>query len=240
MAASAAPTSPVPVHVAFIMDGNGRWARKRGLPRLMGHRAGVEAAKRVVTACGERGIRVVTLYAFSTENWQRPREEVDGLMGILSQSIDSELAGLQRNNILLRHIGALEELPEGLGARVQQAVSATSANSGLVVCIALNYGGRADIVQAARSMVRAGYGPDAIDEQAFSGHLYTAGLPDPDLIVRTAGEMRLSNFLVWQAAYSEFYSTSVYWPDFGSRELDEALAAYSQRTRKFGQVLDTQ
>ncbi len=224
----------VPQHVAMIMDGNGRWARKRGLPRLAGHRAGTENVRRIVRACGEYGIKVVTLYAFSTENWTRPRDEVDGLMSLLSQSIERELRELLKNGIQLRHTGALEGLPSSLQERIRGAVQATAHNDRLILNVALNYGGRREIVEAVRRMIREGLSPEQVTEETLARHLYSPDLPDPDLVIRTAGEMRLSNFLVWQAAYAEFYPTPIYWPDFGPEELYKALVAYSQRIRKFG------
>lgn len=224
----------VPVHVAIIMDGNGRWAKERGLPRLAGHRAGTEAIRRVMEACVEFGIKILTLYAFSTENWSRPADEVSGLMGLLSQVIEREVDGLRKNGVRLHHVGSLDRLPPDLQQSVHAALAATSSGDRLTVNIALNYGGRAEIVTAARRMVEEGLPPDQITEAALAQRLYTAGQPDPDLIIRTAGEMRLSNFLIWQAAYSEFYATPVYWPDFGRDELYQALAAYASRTRKFG------
>jgi undecaprenyl diphosphate synthase len=208
------------------------------MPRLLGHRAGVEAARRVVRACGERGVKVVTLYAFSTENWQRPPEEIDGLMSILAQSIDKEVGELLRSNVQLRHIGTLDRLSTGLRDKIHRAIEATQQCTGLVVCVALNYGGRAEIVEAAKALARSKVAPESIDEHLFCQYLYTKGLPDPDLIVRTAGEMRLSNFLVWQAAYAEFYSTPTYWPDFDAMHLEAAFQEYSNRTRKFGRVVE--
>jgi undecaprenyl diphosphate synthase len=226
--------SAIPQHVAIIMDGNGRWARQRGLPRLAGHRAGTENIRRIVRACAELGIKILTLYAFSTENWSRPREEVDGLMALLSESVDRELENLHQNGVQIRHLGTFEGLPSSLQSKITYAVEHTAANQRLILCVALNYGGRREIVEAVRRIMREGLSPEAITEQTLSRYLYSGDLPDPDLIIRTAGEMRLSNFLIWQAAYAEFYSTPVYWPDFGPDELRAALAAYGQRVRKFG------
>ncbi len=228
------PLPVVPEHVAIIMDGNGRWARRRGLPRLAGHRAGVENLRRIIRASGEFGIKVLTLYAFSTENWSRPREEVDGLMRLLSDSLEREVDELHRNGAQLRHLGELEGLAPRLQKGIREAVELTAHNNRIIVCIALNYGGRNEIVQAVRRMLSEGLPVEQITEQALSQHLYSAGLRDPDLIIRTAGEMRLSNFLIWQAAYSEFYSTPTLWPDFGPDNLHQALLAYAQRVRKFG------
>lgn len=226
----------VPTHVAIIMDGNGRWARQRGLPRIAGHRAGVENIRRILEASGKFGIRILTLYAFSTENWNRPREEVQGLMDILAEVIDRETPELHRNGIRLRHLGRLEGLSATLQQKVHQAIALTSNNDRLILNIAFNYGGRAEIVDAVRRIVAEGVPPEQITEETFCRYLCTAGLPDPDLIIRTAGEMRLSNFLLWQAAYAEYYTTPTYWPDFDPGELRKAIVAYSQRERRFGRV----
>jgi undecaprenyl diphosphate synthase len=220
------------------MAGNGRWARQRRLPRLAGHRAGTENVRRIVSACPDLGIQVLTLYAFSTENWSRPRQEVDGLMALLSESVDRELDNLDKNDVQVRHVGALEGLPGTLQNKIRRATEKTAANQRLILNIALNYGGRREIVEAVRQMMREGLAPEQVTEETLAGHLYTVGLPDPDLIIRTAGEMRLSNFLVWQAAYAEFYSTATLWPDFGREELRLALEAYSRRTRRFGGLPD--
>ena len=235
---AAALPETIPTHVAIIMDGNGRWARARGLPRLAGHRAGVENLRRVLNACAEFGIRFLTIYAFSTENWGRPPEEVRGLMNILEEVIDRELEELQRNGVQLRHIGRLEGLAPGLQEKVRHAVELTRHNEKLVLNIAWNYGGRDEIVQAIRQMVADGLNPDDITPDLVSRYLYTSGSPDPDLIIRTSGELRVSNFLIWQGAYSEWYVTPRYWPDFGPEELREALWDYAQRDRRFGRVHD--
>jgi undecaprenyl diphosphate synthase len=229
-----ASLTTVPQHVAFIMDGNGRWARQRGLPRIAGHRAGVENLRRIIRAAGDLGIKIVTLYAFSTENWSRPRDEVDGLMSLLADYIERELDELRRNGAQLRHLGSLQELPPALQSKIRKAIEDTARNDRLIVCVALNYGSRREIVEAVRGLIREGLTAEQVTEQSLARHLYTADLPDPDLIVRTAGEMRLSNFLLWQAAYAEFYATPTFWPDFGPDELRQALAAYGQRLRKFG------
>jgi len=226
--------SALPIHVAIIMDGNGRWAQERGLPRLAGHRAGTENVRRIIRACTDYGINMLTLYAFSTENWTRPADEVKGLLSLLSQMVDRELDNLNKNGVRLNHLGLLDDLPASLQAKIRHALQVTSSNDRLVLNIALNYGGRMDIVQAVQKMMRAGFAPEQVTERALSERLYTAGMPDPDLIIRTAGEMRLSNFLIWQAAYAEFYCTPTYWPDFGPEELQQALLAFGQRTRKFG------
>jgi undecaprenyl diphosphate synthase len=222
--------------VAIIMDGNGRWARARGLPRLAGHRAGVDNLRRVLEAAGDFGIRYLTIYAFSTENWGRPPDEVRGLHNILEDVIDRELQSLNKNGVQLRHIGRLERLSPELQAKVHQAVELTRANQRLVLSIAWNYGGRDEIVQAVRRMMANGVVPDEVDEDLVSQYLYTAGIPDPDLVIRTSGELRVSNFLIWQGAYAEWYVTPTYWPDFGRDELLEALWEYARRDRRFGRV----
>ena len=226
----------VPLHVAIIMDGNGRWARARGLPRLAGHRAGVDNLRRVLEAASEFGIRYLTIYAFSTENWSRPPDEVRGLLNILEDVIDRELQSLNKNGVQLRHIGRLERLSPELQAKVHQAVEMTQHNERLVLNIAWNYGGRDEIVEAVHRMMENGVLPDDVDEDLVSQYLYTAGIPDPDLIIRTSGELRASNFLIWQGAYSEWYVTPTYWPDFGRDELLEALWEYARRDRRFGRV----
>ncbi|MDI6870383.1 MAG: isoprenyl transferase [Bacillota bacterium] len=228
----------LPRHVAVIMDGNGRWAAQRGLPRHAGHQEGVKRAKELVRACGEKGIQVLTLFAFSTENWRRPREEVSFLMRLFEANIRSELSALIENNVVFRVIGRVEELPASLQEEVRRGEEATARNTGLVLNVALNYGGRAELVDAARRLatrVQAGeLQPEQIDEPLFAAQLYTAGLPDPDLVIRPSGEQRLSNFLLWQAAYAELYLTPALWPDFTVEEFDRALAAYSSRKRRFG------
>lgn len=230
------PLSEVPQHVAIIMDGNGRWARARGLPRLAGHRAGTENIRRVLEACVEYGVKVLTIYAFSTENWGRPEAEVKGLMNILEEVIQREVRNLHKNGVQLRHVGRLEGISERLQRQVRQAIELTKNNERLILNVAFNYGGRAEILDAVRRIVEEGIDPEGLDEELFSRYLYTAGLPDPDLIIRTAGEVRLSNFLVWQAAYAEYYATPTYWPDFGKKELYKALRVYNQRERRFGLV----
>jgi len=226
----------VPRHVGFIMDGNGRWAKQRGLPRLAGHRAGAENLRRVLRACGEWGIKYVTIYAFSTENWGRPKEEVEGLFNLMDQFIDRELPELVKNGIQVRHIGRMEGVPQELQHKIRKVLEATKHNDRLILCVAFNYGGRAEIVDAVRRIIADGVKPEQVDEELISNYLYTAGIPDPDLIIRTAGEMRLSNFLLWQSAYAEYYSTPTYWPDFDEEELYKALLDYSRRERRFGLI----
>jgi undecaprenyl diphosphate synthase len=224
----------IPAHVAIIMDGNGRWAKQRGLPRLVGHQAGTENLRRTIRACVELGIRYLSIYAFSTENWGRPKEEVEGLLRILESVIEKELNELHKEGVQLRHIGRLEKLPEALRKKVENAIELTKDNTTLTVVVAFNYGGRDEIVFAVEEMIREGIKVEDVSEALLSQHLFTAGIPDPDLIIRTSGEMRLSNFLIWQAAYSEYYVTPAYWPDFDKAELQKAIDAYCQRSRRFG------
>ena len=224
----------MPTHVAIIMDGNVRWAEKRHLSRLKGHRAGTENIRRVVGTFGQSGVRYLTLYAFSTENWQRPRSEVKELMQILASVIGRETKEMHQRGIRLRHLGRLDRLPGRLQEEVAKSIELTRNNDRMTLSVAFDYGGRAEIVEAARRLLHENADPDALDEEAFGRHLYTDGLPDPDLIIRTAGEMRLSNFLLWQSAYSEYYFTPVYWPDFDAEEVRKALLAFSQRARNFG------
>jgi undecaprenyl diphosphate synthase len=224
----------VPRHIAIIMDGNGRWARKRGLPRLAGHKAGGDNIRPVAKSFAGRGVGYLTLYAFSTENWDRPRAEVMGLLTLLSRRIDQETRALHEDNIRLVHLGRQDRMSQGLRNKVEAALDLTRDNTGLTLCLAFDYGGRDEIVQAARHIAAAGTGSEGIDESGFARHLYLPDVPDPDLIIRTGGEMRLSNFLLWQAAYSELYFTPVLWPDFGPHEVDEALAEYARRQRRFG------
>jgi len=227
-------TTALPRHIAIIMDGNGRWARRRGLPRLAGHRAGTENIRRIVEACAEEGVEILTIYAFSTENWRRPADEVQGLLGILSEVIERETENLHRNGVRVCHIGRLEELPEEVQRKIRQSVERTKDNTRLTLNVAFNYGGRAEIVDAVRRAIAAGLSPAEVTEERFGDLLYTAGCPEPDLIIRTAGEMRLSNFLIWQAAYAEYWSTPTLWPDFTKEDLHQAILDYGQRVRKFG------
>ena len=230
--------TPHPIHVAMIMDGNGRWAKQRGLPRLAGHRAGTENIRNIVEACVEQGVEFLTLYAFSTENWSRPDNEVQGLLRILAEVIERETPELDRNGAQLRHIGTMDGVPQDLADAINGAVAFTAHNSRLILNVAFNYGGRAEIVDAVRRIVREGLPAEAIDEAAVNQRLYTAGIPDPDLIIRTAGEQRLSNYLIWQAAYAEYWFTPKYWPDFDKNVFYEALLDYSRRKRKFGMTED--
>lgn len=224
----------VPAHVAIIMDGNGRWAEGRGTTRLQGHRAGTNKIGLVIRGFADRGVKHLTLFVFSTENWGRPKKEVQGLFRLLSQVIDREVGKLHREDVKILHLGSFDGLPGGLQAKIREAVDLTKDNTRITLGLAFNYGGRADIVNAVRRIIEDRVAVEEIDEAVFARYLYTAGLPDPDLIIRTAGEMRLSNFLIWQAAYSEYYSTPTFWPDFDEKEIEMALAAYAQRERRFG------
>ncbi len=228
--------SRLPTHVAIIMDGNGRWAAKRGLPRLVGHRAGTENLRRVIRACADFGIQYLTIYAFSTENWGRPKEEVEGLLHILEDVIDQELEELHQENVKLRHIGHLDKLPPMLREKVRKAIEKTRNNQRLTLSLAFNYGGRDEIVYAIREIIAEGIKPEDITPDVVSQHLFTAGMPDPDLIIRTSGEMRISNFLIWQGAYSEWYVTPTFWPDFDRDELYKALIEYNRRDRRYGRI----
>jgi len=233
-AADAGKINPLPGHVAIIMDGNGRWAERRGLPRLLGHKAGTDNLRRVVDSLDSYHVRYLTLYAFSTENWRRPDMEVSGLMSILAGMIERETKSLHQKGVKIGHLGKLGSLPEELQGKVHKAIELTRNNTGMTLSIAFDYGGRDEILEAVRRIIKDGVRPEDITETLFSHYLYTTGVPDPDLIIRTGGEMRVSNFLIWQAAYSEFYSTPTLWPDFGDKEIEKALIAYSQRDRRFG------
>jgi undecaprenyl diphosphate synthase len=226
----------LPRHVAIIMDGNGRWAQQRGLSRQAGHRAGTENIRRIIECFADYEVKYLTLFAFSTENWGRPRKEVDALLRLVGRVINRELRALHRNGIRLLHLGQMDALSPRLQKQVQDAVELTKNNERMTVSIAFNYGGRAEILDAIRRIVADGVPADKIDDELLHSYLYTTGLPDPDLIIRTAGEMRLSNFLIWQSAYSEYYATPTLWPDFDGDEIERALMAYSERRRRFGLV----
>ena len=228
----------VPQHIAIIMDGNGRWARARGLPRLAGHRAGTENLRRIIEACVEFGVKYLTIYAFSTENWGRPAEEVDGLMGIFDEVFNRELAELHRQGARLRHIGRLDGVRKSLREKVIKGIELTKNNSRLVLCVAFNYGGRDEIVQAIQAMLKDGVKSEEVTEALVSRYLFTADLPDPDLVIRTSGEQRMSNFLIWQTAYAEWVFPEAYWPDFGREQLLEAIQEFSRRERRYGLVLE--
>lgn len=226
----------VPFHVGIIMDGNGRWAQARGLPRLAGHKAGTENIRRVLRAATDFGIKVLTVYAFSTENWARPAEEVAGLMDLLGQGIRRETRELNAQGVCIRHSGRLQGIAPKLAQQIQDAVALTCKNQRITLNVAFNYGGRAEIVDAVQQIIRDGHPAEAVTEELISHYLYTGDLPDPDLIIRTGGEYRLSNFLLWQAAYAEYYATPTFWPDFDEAEFAAALIEYSQRERRFGKV----
>jgi undecaprenyl diphosphate synthase len=230
------PLERVPRHIGIIMDGNGRWARARGLPRSAGHRAGTENLRVVLRAAVEFGIQVLTIYAFSTENWGRSEGEIKALLSILERVIDRELSELHEEGVQLRHIGHVEHLPQKLQQKVLDAVELTQDNQQLVLNVAFDYGGRAELVDAVRRIVADGVPVEQVDESLIDRYLYTVGLPDPDMIIRTSGEMRVSNFLIWQGAYAEFYVTPTLWPDFDKDELYKALEDYNCRERRFGLV----
>ncbi|HEY6538340.1 MAG TPA: polyprenyl diphosphate synthase [Candidatus Dormibacteraeota bacterium] len=234
----ARPNPALPKHIGIIMDGNGRWARQRGLRRSAGHRAGIQAIRRVMAAADDAGVHCLTLYAFSTENWSRPRQEVATLMRLFEQTLQAEVDELHRNGVRIRVIGRREQLSSRLQQLVGDAELRTAENSTGVLNVAINYGGRAEIVDGVRQLARSGGDLTRLEEADLAGALYTSGLPDPDLIIRTAGEMRTSNFLIWQAAYAELYVTETCWPDFGAEDLTAALAEYAARVRRFGGVLE--
>ena len=231
-------STSVPAHIAIIMDGNGRWARKRALPRFMGHRAGVESVRKMLKACSELGVRFLTLYTFSTENWQRPRREVTQLMELLAGLLRNEEPNLQRENIRVRAIGRIPDLPKKAQENLAWLIDRTAKNTGLTLVVCLSYGGRSEIVDAVRRVVRDARKPEDITEHTFRQYLYDPEVPDVDLLIRTAGEQRISNFLLWQAAYAEFYFTDTLWPDFRKKHLQAAIDDYHQRVRKFGKVVE--
>jgi len=224
----------LPNHVAIVPDGNGRWAEKHGLPRLKGHQAGAKNMYILVKYLNEYPIKYLTLYGFSTENWNRPKYEVSGLFHILKAFIDKYVLEIHERGIKLRHLGRLGELPQNLQQTINRGVELTKDNTGMLLSIAFNYGGRTEILDAVRHIIADGIPPKNIDEKLFNSYLYTAGLPEVDLVIRTAAELRLSNFLIWQSAYSEYYFTDVLWPDFDKKEMEKALLDYSQRQRRFG------
>lgn len=233
------PLEKVPTHVAIIMDGNGRWATHRGLPRLAGHRAGTENLRRIIRASVEFGVQYLTLYAFSTENWERPQDEVQGLLHILEDVINRELEELHKEGVRLQHIGHLEHLGPKLVAKVQQAIDITRDNDRLILNLAFSYGGRDEIMCAIKRMLSDGINPEDVNESLVDSYLFTAGTPDPDMIIRTSGEMRVSNFLIWQGAYAEWYFTPILWPDFNREEFYKALVSFSKRERRYGRVSTT-
>jgi undecaprenyl diphosphate synthase len=226
----------LPQHVAIIMDGNGRWAKERGLPRLAGHEAGGKNVRPVVKIFADHGVSYLTLYAFSTENWSRPKVEVAGLLGLLAKKIDQETKAFHQENIRLVHLGRHDRLSRKLSEKVKGAVELTKNNTGLTLCLAFDYGSRDEIARAAGRIANAGILANNIDESIFARYLYLPDIPDPDLVIRTGGESRLSNFLLWQAAYSELYFTPVLWPDFSYKDIEEALSEYKHRQRRFGRI----
>lgn len=228
--------SKIPQHIAIIMDGNGRWAEARGLPRLEGHKAGTENLRQIIRGCVDAGVKYLTIYAFSTENWGRPREEVEGLISILELFLDRELDELCAEGVKICHLGRLEAMPEKVRRKVEHSVEITCNNSRLILSVAWNYGGRDEIVYAIQKMIKEKVQPQDVTEELVSQYLFTKDIPDPDLIIRTSGEMRISNFLIWQAAYAEWYITPTLWPDFNKEELFKAIASYGQRDRRFGKV----
>ena len=230
--------SQLPRHLAVIMDGNGRWAQKRHLPRIAGHRAGTETARTTIETCARLKIEALTLYAFSVENWRRPKTETDFLMQLLQEYLRQEMPLIQRNNIRMRFLGRADDLPEGVQRDTREAEAETARNTGMVLCVALNYGGRTEIVDAVNEILRerAGKGAGRVTEEEFAERMYTAGLPDPDLLVRTSGEMRVSNFLLWQIAYAEIYVTETLWPDFNRARLLEAFVDFQKRERRYGGI----
>ncbi|MBZ5641390.1 MAG: isoprenyl transferase [Acidobacteriia bacterium] len=233
----------LPQHIAVIMDGNGRWARKRHLPRVAGHRAGVQSARTIIETCARLHIPALTLYAFSMENWRRPKAEIDFLMRLLRDYLRRELPVIQRNNIRLLIIGRPDQLPEAVRNDVERAMAQTASNTGMKLAVALNYGGRAELVDAFNRILdqarQTGLADALVDEETISQNLYTAGLPDPDLLIRTSGEMRVSNFLLWQIAYAEIYVTETLWPDFTRAQLYEALLDFQKRDRRYGGLTDS-
>jgi undecaprenyl diphosphate synthase len=226
----------VPTHIAIIMDGNGRWASSRGLPRLAGHRAGTENLRAIIEACVEFGIKYLTIYAFSTENWGRPQDEVEGLMNIFDEVFVRELNELHKQGAQLRHVGRLDGVRPSMVEKIKEGIEKTKNNDRLILNVAFNYGGRDEIVSVIQQLIRDGVKAEEISEELIEQYLFTTGSPDPDLIIRTSGEMRASNFLLWQAAYSEWIFPDYYWPDFGREELLETIIEYSQRDRRFGLV----
>jgi undecaprenyl diphosphate synthase len=229
----------LPRHLAVIMDGNGRWAQKRHLPRIAGHRSGTQSARTTIETCARLKIEALTLYAFSVENWRRPQTEIDFLMALLREYLRKEMPLLQKNNIRMRFLGRIDELPAGVQKDVRDAMEKTAGNQGMVLCVALNYGGRAEIVDAMNAILAERNGQDAwskVSEEQLSRHLYTNGLPDPDLLIRTSGEMRVSNFLLWQIAYAEIFVTETLWPDFNRARLLEALLEFQKRERRYGGI----
>ncbi|MDD2522339.1 MAG: polyprenyl diphosphate synthase [Anaerolineaceae bacterium] len=225
---------PVPAHVAIIMDGNGRWAKERGLPRLAGHRAGTKNLRRIIRAAADAGVKHITFYAFSTENWNRPEDEIKGLMALLAEFLETQLRELHEEGARLIHIGHLDGLAPSLRKKVEDAIELTRNNERIDVILAFNYGGRDEIVSAIKKLINSGVSADQVDTKMVSDAMFTAGIPDPDIVIRTSGEKRTSNFLTWQTVYSEWFFPEVYWPDFSGEDLLKILAEFSKRDRRFG------
>ncbi|MFH1847539.1 MAG: isoprenyl transferase [Candidatus Omnitrophota bacterium] len=227
----------IPQHIAIIMDGNGRWARKRGLPRIAGHRAGAKTADVITEECARLGVQALTLYTFSSENWKRPKKEINSLMGLIERTINKNIKKIKKNNIKFNVIGCMDELPEALQKALKNGINETSSNSGMTLTLALNYGGRREILNAVKAVCLESRGEEilSLEEKDFERFLYTSSLPDPDLVIRTSGEMRLSNFLLWQSAYSELYVSDTLWPDFDAVQLEDAIKDYGKRQRRFGE-----
>ena len=233
---SAIPAERIPQHSAVIMDGNGRWAKKRGMPRLFGHRAGMESLRAVIKACVEFGVKYLTVYAFSTENWGRPQDEVSGLQKLFHEAFTNELLELHKQGVRIVHLGQREGIPADLLKEIDEAVALSRDNTRLVLSVGLNYGSRNELMHAVRRMIVDGVKPEEVTEEKISSYLFTAGIPDPDLVIRTSGEQRLSNFLLYQSAYSEWEFPETLWPDFGKEQLLQAIYEYSKRDRRFGKV----
>jgi undecaprenyl diphosphate synthase len=228
----------VPTHIAIIMDGNGRWAKERNLPRYFGHKAGVESVREVVRGCARLGVKYLTLFVFSTENWERPKSEVNALMRLLKKLLKSEAKELHENNVRVKAIGQIERLPKEVKENLEELITLTKNNNGLTLVLALSYGGRQEIVEAVKKILKSKIEPEKLDEKEFRKFLYDSEIPDPDLLIRTGGELRISNFLLFQSAYTEFYFTPTLWPDFREKELILAIENYQKRKRKFGRVLE--
>jgi undecaprenyl diphosphate synthase len=226
--------APLPNHIALIMDGNGRWAQKRNLPRIAGHRTGTQNILSLIKTLGKYGIKYVTLYSFSTENWNRPEDEVHGILDLLVKSIDKETPKLHKNGVKICHIGRLDRLPEKTRDSIKNAIELTENNTVMTLSLAFDYGGRSEIIDAVRQIITDKVSPQDIDEKLFDKYLYTNNLPEVDFVIRTGGDLRISNFLLWQSAYSEYYFTDILWPDFNAKEIEKALISYSQRQRRFG------
>jgi len=236
---AATPPSGIPKlpdHIAIIMDGNRRWADQHGIPRIQGHEAGLENMRRIAGYLNDYNVKYASFFVFSTENWDRPKDEVDGLMDLLKRRLDAVTSDFDSSDIRLRHLGSLDGLPESITSRIRKAIELTKNNTGITLNLAFNYGGRSEIVNAARRIIKDGLPAGKLDEKTFSGYLYTAGMPDVDLLIRTGDELRISNFLIWQSAYAEYFFSDLLWPDFDKANLDRALLAFSQRQRRFGRL----